>query len=208
MNIYTILSSVPHNPHFLKRYYKFITSRKTSEGEGHHICPKARDMFPQFTSFRLNPWNKILLTGREHYIAHLLLHKAYGKSQTRAFYMMSCFKRSTSRLFETARLLHKEYMKTDNPMNSPENRLKCVQLGELNGMYGKVGPNNGKTGESCPLFGRKRPDHSTKMTGKGNPNFGVSPKKILCEHCQREIGYTNYARWHGDNCKLKAPSTV
>ncbi len=208
MNIYALLSSVPHNPHYLNRYYKFITSRKTTKGDKHHICPKAHDMFPQFTSFKQNPWNKAVLTSREHYIAHLLLHKAYGKSQTRAFYMISNINRVSSRLYEAARLAHKEYMLTQNPMNNAESRQKCVQLGELNGMYGKAGPNLGKTGELNPLFGRKRPEHSARMSGKGNPSFGVSPKKQICEHCQRAIGYTNYARWHGDKCKLKSPSTI
>ncbi|HET8688759.1 MAG TPA: hypothetical protein VFM18_19250 [Methanosarcina sp.] len=208
MNIYALLTSVPHNPHYLNRYYKFITSRKTTIGDKHHICPKAHDMFPQFTSFKTNPWNKIVLTGREHYIAHLFLHKAYGKSQTRAFYMMSSISRISSRYYEIMRLQHKEFMKTNNPMNDPENRKKCIQHGELNGMFGKVGGNKGKTGEKSHLYGKKRPEHSAKMSGQGNPNFGVSPKKQTCEHCRREIGYTNYARWHGDKCKLRAPSTI
>jgi hypothetical protein len=90
MNIYDILSSSEHHVHYLKRYFKYICQlllRVPNPGdkiERHHICPKA--IFPEFESLRDNPWNKCLLTPRQHYIAHWLLWKAYGKSQTRAFW--------------------------------------------------------------------------------------------------------------------------
>ena len=72
--IYTILSSKPHNPHYLKRYIKFIESCKlNTTGELHHIAPKSKQLFPEFKSFKLHQWNKIKLSLRQHYIAHLLL---------------------------------------------------------------------------------------------------------------------------------------
>lgn len=46
ISIYSILSSIPHNPHYLNRYIKFIEGCKQKnvdiEGyvERHHICPK------------------------------------------------------------------------------------------------------------------------------------------------------------------------
>lgn len=60
MDIYTILSSKPHNDHYLKRYVKFIESCKQANNlcgvytEGYHICPKRQICF----------WNINLL----HYI--------------------------------------------------------------------------------------------------------------------------------------------
>jgi hypothetical protein len=93
IDIYAILASKPHNTHYLKRYWKFIQScdklnRTLSESvytEKHHICPKANDLFPEYASFVEHPWNRILLTSRQHVIAHLILWKSYGKSQTIAF---------------------------------------------------------------------------------------------------------------------------
>lgn len=79
MNIYTILSSKEHNSHNLNRYIKFIESlknQKISEDEyteSHHICPKAKDMFPEYKCLKTHAWNKIILTARQHFIAHKTL---------------------------------------------------------------------------------------------------------------------------------------
>lgn len=96
INIYAILESKPNNPHYLKRYYKFIQfcqeiNQNIDENEymeEHHICPKAEDLFPEYKSFKHNPWNKINLTFRQHIICHLMLAKAYRKSQIYALYFL------------------------------------------------------------------------------------------------------------------------
>jgi hypothetical protein len=83
MDIYSILASKPHNPHYLNRYITFVQQcqHKNIQQEGyfekHHICPKAKDMFPEYKSFSKNPWNKVLLTPRQHFIAHLILWKIF-----------------------------------------------------------------------------------------------------------------------------------
>jgi hypothetical protein len=86
MDIYSILASKPHNPHYLNKYITFIKQcQQKNDGyegvvEKHHICPKADDMFPEFKSFRKYPWNKALLTPRQHFIAHIILYKCYSYS--------------------------------------------------------------------------------------------------------------------------------
>jgi hypothetical protein len=83
MDIYSILTSKPHNPHYLNRYINFIQQcQQKNVGydgytENHHFCPKAKDMFPEYVCFRKNPWNKAPLNPRQHFIAHLLLWKSY-----------------------------------------------------------------------------------------------------------------------------------
>ena len=83
MDIYTILASKPHNPHYLNRYITFVQNcqlRNVNYGgytEKHHICPKADDMFPEYKSFIDYPWNKSTLTPRQHVIAHMILYRAY-----------------------------------------------------------------------------------------------------------------------------------
>lgn len=92
MDIYEVLRAKPHCPRHLDRYVKFIRSRVPHSGptEKHHICPRAKDLFPQYASFKDHPWNRIDLTPREHFIAHLLLWKAFGGSQTSAISNHGC----------------------------------------------------------------------------------------------------------------------
>lgn len=92
IDIYAILESKPHNSHYLKRYYKFIKfcqeiNQNIDEieyTENHHICPKAYDLFPEYTDLRVYAWNSVNLTARQHILAHVMLWKAYGGSQTMA----------------------------------------------------------------------------------------------------------------------------
>jgi len=105
MNIYALLTSKPHNRHHLSRYCRFILacqkynqehnilrrSKSNPTGiymEDHHICPKARDLFPEYASFKMFSWNKATLTSRQHFIAHIMLAKAFGGSQSRAIVCM------------------------------------------------------------------------------------------------------------------------
>lgn len=101
-DIYTVLQSKPHNPHYLNRYWKFIQYCQSqpsiaSYHEDHHICPKASDLFPEYTSPKLYPWNIVQLTARQHIMAHIMLWKAYGGSQSQAFnYMINLFNSTTN----------------------------------------------------------------------------------------------------------------
>lgn len=95
-NIYTILSSKSHNTHYLNRYLKFIDGCRLKNSnnkdwvytEGHHICPKAKDLFPEYTNKKLFSWNIIDLTAHQHIIAHVILWKTFGGSQSRALECM------------------------------------------------------------------------------------------------------------------------
>jgi hypothetical protein len=92
-DIYTILSSKPHNQHYLDRYWKFIQSLQSQTKikgvtEEHHICPKASDLFPEYKNTKVNLWNSVHLTKRQHWIAHWMLAKSYKNSQLFAFWAM------------------------------------------------------------------------------------------------------------------------
>lgn len=91
IDIYKKLLSKAVNKHYIKRYVKFIESCKngktpTGYKEIHHILPKGE--FPEFANFKENEWNSITLSLRQHFIAHMMLWKGIGKSQTFAFYAM------------------------------------------------------------------------------------------------------------------------
>lgn len=83
--IYPILASKSSNYHMIKRYVKFVLScrhDKRDYTEKHHICPKADDLFPEYKDFKKYPWNCAILTPRQHIIAHVMLWKIFGGSQT------------------------------------------------------------------------------------------------------------------------------
>lgn len=98
LDIQTILESKPHNPHYLKRYVKFIEycRRQSYDGhtERHHICPKAKDLFPEHKDAT---WNYVDMSARHHIFAHVLLWKAFKGSQATALdAMLGKFNSSTN----------------------------------------------------------------------------------------------------------------
>ena len=86
----------------IKRYIKFISLCNHSPNEyveGHHICPKADDLFPEYIDVNIYPWNLVKLTARQHIIAHVMLWKIFGGSQALAFdCMLGKFNSNTNNL--------------------------------------------------------------------------------------------------------------
>lgn len=86
MDYREILKTKPHNAHHLGRYIKFLDAcdvRVPPENEileKHHRCPKGHGMFLEYKNLQTYPWNGIMLTVREHIIAHVLLWKAFPNS--------------------------------------------------------------------------------------------------------------------------------
>lgn len=88
--IFKTLYTKPHNKHYIDRYVKFIKhcqQRLLTEDytETHHIAPKAKDLFPELVNDKNN---LVVLTAREHIMAHVLLWKSYGGSQSMALECM------------------------------------------------------------------------------------------------------------------------
>jgi hypothetical protein len=114
MDIYSILSSKPHNPHYLNRYINFIEQCQQKNidideyVERHHILPRAKDMFPEYEDFRLHPWNLAVLTARQHFIAHIMLWKTFPTKSSciDAIWGMKCRRdiSCNSRLYEVMRI--------------------------------------------------------------------------------------------------------
>jgi len=184
------------------------TKRQDTYYESHHIIPK-------WLGGSNSASNRVLLTPREHFIAHRCLWKHYrDRPSALALHKMaksntSKQKRSfTSREFEIARKAFSE-----------------SQKGEKNHMYGKPSPNRGKTNISKGkklnprpwLQGDNNPSRrsdvrttiSQKLTGKSKSKQHVekmrdlffASSKIKCVHCEKEVDYRNFGRWHGEKCK-------
>ena len=79
------MSQMP-NQHHLVRYNNFISALQGQAVEGysekHHIVPRSHGGSNKKD-------NLIVLTPRQHFIAHRMLWKAYGGSMARAYFMMS-----------------------------------------------------------------------------------------------------------------------
>jgi hypothetical protein len=115
---------------YQKIYESLINKRRDNPAKGyterHHILPRALGGSD-------DPTNLVVLSGREHWVAHLLLHKIHRKNQTLfACHMMAirCEERGipyikNSRMYEAIRI---EYAKRIGQYTS-----KC---GELNSQYG------------------------------------------------------------------------
>lgn len=92
----------------------------------------------------------------------------------------------------------------DNASKEEKKRRHEYVAGEKNGMYGVFG-------DKHPMFGKHhsidaknsiREKNRIIFSGKGNPMYGIHLEKILCPHCNRLIDKRNYARWHGNKCKI------
>jgi hypothetical protein len=179
--------------------------------EGHHIIPKAKG--GTGTSTRgLNHPNIVLLTAREHFLAHWLLWRIYGdRSSALAFHkMMSTNNHQTrtksSRGYEEARLAFSEtnkgnqYGKGQIKVISEEQKRKQSEV--MRGRY---------SGESNPFYGKKhsvetisklRKPKSAEHTEKIKQRM-INRSKVVCHHCNKEVDELNAKRWHFDNCKLR-----
>ena len=86
MNIYRL--PTPLSIHYLTRYINFIESIKTSLKDDNHI--ESHHILPQSMGGSNQAGNLILLTARQHYLAHWMLWQAYkSKEMTSAFFSMS-----------------------------------------------------------------------------------------------------------------------
>lgn len=259
--IENILISKPHNKHYLNRYLKFIKAFSNQisikgETEAHHICPKSLDLFPEYKCFKINPWNKINLTYRQHFIAHYILSKIYPDSkQIYAFWAM-CNKQSpnntrnykvNSKIFESTKKLVSEKISQNNknrknPTKSKQklNMVSCydsnknyteVTRQEFNNRNDLYGVNKfmdrsymqteeyknsirGKHKNKIHILNESTGDKKFILESNFNKfkNLGYIKKLVTynrkeylkeCPFCNKTIDPSNYARWHGDNCKLR-----
>lgn len=186
-------------------------NRKKGQGfyyESHHIIPS-------WMGGSNKASNKVLLTAREHFIAHRCLWKHYrDRPSALALHRMA---KSNNK--------NQERKFTSREFNIAREAFAESQTGEKNHMYGKPSPNKGKpsptkgkkldsrpwlTAENNPARRSEvRESISQALTGKPKSkqhidkvqsSFFAAPK-IKCVHCSKEFDYRNFGRWHGDNCK-------
>lgn len=196
----------------LSIYIALITSRKELNRkkikngeyyEKHHICPRAifeesRELYGEY--FGIDECeskdNYVLLTAREHFIAHRLIAKLFPRMVFAVIRMMEG-KDITSKKFEKLREEHSaqaslrtiEYM-SNRTEEQREEHVQKYLIGENNPNYGngwKTGGNNHHTKRMTPeeLYQWKYVDRYYERTedfkekyllGENNPNYGNGEK--------------------------------
>lgn len=205
------------NDHHWKRYLKFIGSRKESVGyvERHHIYP--RSMFPQKAN---DADNIIAITAREHFIAHWMLHKAFGGKMTQAFMYMRAGEQArywnlNSRSYKQ---LREEFgriwsnKRTGKPLT--EEHKKAMSLGRTGIPLSKShkesirAGNKGKviSQETCKRISeaRKGITPNRPMTDSYRALLQRPKERVACNCCGKIVAVNMVNRWHNDNCKQKA----
>jgi hypothetical protein len=170
---------------YLKQYNTLIEFRKENVPNGytenHHVIPKS-------LGGDNSKENKVLLTGREHYVAHLLLAKIHKgtKNYKPMIYavwvmQMNCEERGinrikSSRMYEWVR---KEFSKYISKRNS---KMK----GKMNSQYGTMWISNLELKENKKIH---REEEIPEGWVKGRNTWSiVGHKKVFnktCPHCNR-----------------------
>lgn len=196
--------------------------------ETHHIIPKC-------IGGKNSPDNLVKLTPREHFICHHLLlkmtEKEFKRKMCYAFYRMNSSnghgrRCKNSRNYERIRKHYshltsgennpfygKGFFGEDNPMSDPKVREKhrlAVTSPEHRKMMSEK-----FSGEDNPFFGKTHSTETKQLlselasqrTGENSPRWGRKHKQVVCEHCQKQITYPMYKRWHGPNCKKHQKGT-
>jgi hypothetical protein len=179
--------------------------------ESHHIIPKS--VKTEFKDLRLNPWNKVLLTPKEHFICHLLLTKMLsGSDKNKMVYALWGMtnqaskyqgKRFKSNMYATYKVKMQESLSSDRKGKSFIDLYGEERAAEIkaNMLTRKTrGPNSEE--EILAASQRMKDRHQTNPWKRFTQLGGVLAKKT-CPHCQREFDPGNFARYHGDKCSRK-----
>lgn len=170
-DIYSILSSIPvSNLHYLQRYVRFVRACLESnrinppeKTEDHHICPKAKDMFPEFKDLKKHPWNKAPLSHRQHFIAHIMLWKSYKTaSTTSAVLFMNKDNDLNSKLYEKLRLRISDFVSVKDLIGGD---CRFVSKKDPRFLSGEL------VGVTKGLFPAKDADGNIELISKEDPRF-------------------------------------
>lgn len=184
--------------------------------ECHHILPRSLGGDD-------NPENLVLLTFREHYLAHTLLPKfTIGKDKMKMCFALHTFFHFSydrryykihSRLYEAHKKMFVQACKDRQPYTDDAQHIfkHRKSLDEFKGTKSEFRVYSGLSPQEIYNITSNSIRHS-KGWGIFLDEEGVFSyeKKInytplenkVCEHCSKSVSPGNYTRWHGDNCKV------
>jgi len=138
---------------------------KPQKSERHHILPKGKLMFPQFQSLKLNPWNGVHLTLREHFLCHLFLTKmTVGEAKRSCVYGLMRFStgidKCNSRQYEKAKTLFRDARRgCPNPLKGKPGRKWSDEEKALHSIRMKDAMSKAETKKRCSLAKLGKPGH-------------------------------------------------
>lgn len=220
-----ILKSKPHNPHYLMRYIKLINYAKMLHpsallySENHHICPKAKEMFPEYKSFAEHRWNKCRLPYRIHLIAHYLLMKAYNNKSMALSYIFTTnqkhnsIKIKNSRAYDTAKKLLSNATKGKFTRGYDENGVPIVsaetkkKLSQIKTEYYSNADNRQKQSIACKgTTGRKSEKYSE--AAKNRTESHNSKISLTASSKYKELGKHGRRMYKSSSCLYITPVCI
>lgn len=96
-----------------------------------------------------------------------------------------------SKLGKTRDLFSKEW----------KEKMSLAKQGKNNNMFGKS--HSKETLEKIREKAKLRTYSDETNEKRRQANLGLKREKKLCPHCNQQVAVNGYARWHGNNCKLK-----
>lgn len=216
----------------LKQYVDFCLDKDIGhhiqhETSRHHILPKAKLLFPQYSNLSEFSWNGVYLKHEDHYMAHYLLDKATNNfSINKAFIGMHEKDLNLHNIedilisadeYNKARLKHSVLMSnwqneimSDGRKRAQHNADKMVETKRKNGYY--------ESDTGWQLNTPEAIDKQKETLRKINPETGLTKSQeigkkvsktlmnkpsVTCPHCglNGRKG-SNMTRYHFDNCPV------
>jgi hypothetical protein len=81
--------------------------------------------------------------------------------------------------------------------------MSAAHAGENNHMYGKTHSDDTKEKIRQKALGRVCSAESVARRSATLVAKGLKRERKICEHCGKDVAVNMYARYHGDNCKMK-----
>ena len=196
-------------------------NRKKGKGvyyEAHHIVPKCLGGEGTERQWRTHP-NIVLLTGREHFIAHKLLYFINSNSieLTRAFWAMVSYRskgrdyRVSAKEYEELQKFASEQQKNERLGSKASQETKIKMSLQRKGVkktedhINKVTQSNTGKKRSVDIIKKMSEDRiGVPAPHTSETNKRMNSLKFICPYCNREIGgKANFVRFHNNNCKMK-----
>lgn len=189
------IQKIKFNPHFMNRYVKFIKqiqalgSRDLEVFERHHILPRC--IWPEFENLIEHRWNRIDLTPKEHFIAHLILMKAIDDYRlTLPITLMG----ENSKLYSTFRVRFIEALskKITGLWKPPEFRNKQMKIrsskeykDRVNPILSEAAKLSYKNGRVSPLKGVSKSEIEKKLLSEIQIQLWKDPEYRKKQHSTR-----------------------
>ena len=170
------------------------TRKKESRSKDNGIYYEEHHIKPKWLGGEDKKYNLVLLTAREHYLAHYLLFLHYrDKPSSAAFHLMNntinSKYRDSKKYAELREFQSQKWKGENNPAKRIEVRKKISEgvRGDKNGMYGR-------TGKSNPAYGMKHSKEflEYKMKLHGTPIMYKGVEYYSINQAKKETGVSAY----------------